>query len=254
MYPISLGASSPTRSTEAASSSSSTYIPPRVLLYYSPSPRAHASHSMQALTTARLSPRAHASHSMQALTTARLSPRAHASHSMQALTTAPSPRAHASHSMQALTTARTLSSPQVLLALAAGAAAVELEESDDETITESALEALRSMFGSSVPPPTRTVVTRWGADKFARGSYSYVHVGASGQDYATLGEPVRAYDCDRRFRARLMTSDCDRRFRARLMTSDCDRRFRARLMTSDCMRIASLIRWASGSTSRASTR
>ena len=210
MYPISLGASSPTRSTEAASSSSSTYIPPRVLLYYSPSPRAHASHSMQALTTARLSPRAHASHSMQALTTA------------------PSPRAHASHSMQALTTARTLSSPQVLLALAAGAAAVELEESDDETITESALEALRSMFGSSVPPPTRTVVTRWGADKFARGSYSYVHVGASGQDYATLGEPVRAYDCDRRFRARLMTSDC--------------------------MRIASLIRWASGSTSRASTR
>jgi lysine-specific histone demethylase 1 len=88
-----------------------------------------------------------------------------------------------------------LASPQVLLALAAGAAAVELEESDDETITESALEALRSMFGSSVPPPTRTVVTRWGADKFARGSYSYVHVGASGQDYATLGEPVRASDC-----------------------------------------------------------
>ena len=121
-----------------------------------------------------------------------------------------------------------LASPQVLLALAAGAAAVELEESDDETITESALEALRSMFGSSVPPPTRTVVTRWGADKFARGSYSYVHVGASGQDYATLGEPVRA--------------------------SDCDRRFRARLMTSDCMLMASLIRWASDSTSRASTR
>ena len=89
----------------------------------------------------------------------------------------------------------TAASPQVLLALAAGAAAVELEESDDETITESALEALRSMFGPSVPPPTRTVVTRWGADKFARGSYSYVHVGASGQDYATLGEPVRASDC-----------------------------------------------------------
>ena len=111
----------------------------------------------------------------------------------------PSPRAladRASHSMHALTTAP--SSPQqVLLALAAGAAAVELEESDDETITETALEALRSMFGSSVPPPTRTVVTRWGADKFARGSYSYVHVGASGQDYATLGEPVRASDCMR---------------------------------------------------------
>ena len=146
MSPISLGASSPTRSTEVASSSSSTCIPPRVLLYYSPSPRALADR---------------------------------ASHSMHALTTAPS------------------SPQQVLLALAAGAAAVELEESDDETISETALEALRSMFGSSVPPPTRTVVTRWGADKFARGSYSYVHVGASGQDYATLGEPVRASDCMR---------------------------------------------------------
>ena len=47
------------------------------------------------------------------------------------------------------------------------------------------------MFGAkAVPDPTRTVVTRWGNDKFARGSYSYVHVGASGQDYATLGEPI----------------------------------------------------------------
>ena len=54
-----------------------------------------------------------------------------------------------------------------------------------------AVDALKSMFGAkAVPDPTRTVVTRWGNDKFARGSYSYVHVGASGQDYATLGEPI----------------------------------------------------------------
>jgi len=78
----------------------------------------------------------------------------------------------------------------VLLALAAGTAAVELEESADEVVTQHAVAALRSMFGEHVPPPTQTIVTRWGADRFARGSYSYVHVGASGQDYATLGEPV----------------------------------------------------------------
>ena len=79
----------------------------------------------------------------------------------------------------------------VLLALAAGAAAAELEVLDDEAVTQQSVEALQSMFGAkTVPQPVRTVVTRWGADKFARGSYSYVHVGASGQDYATLGEPI----------------------------------------------------------------
>jgi hypothetical protein len=79
----------------------------------------------------------------------------------------------------------------VLLALAAGAAAAELEELTDDAVTSQAVAALGSMFGENVVPrPVRTVVTRWGADRFARGSYSYVHVGASGSDYATLGEPV----------------------------------------------------------------
>ena len=79
----------------------------------------------------------------------------------------------------------------VLLALAAGAAAAELEELDDDAVTAQSIEALQSMFGArKVPQPVKTVVTRWGADKFARGSYSYVHVGASGHDYATIGEPV----------------------------------------------------------------
>ena len=79
----------------------------------------------------------------------------------------------------------------VLLALAAGEAAAELEELDDEAVTKQAVDALRSMFGErQVPTPLRTMVTRWGSDKFARGSYSYVHVGASGQDYTTLGEPI----------------------------------------------------------------
>ena len=79
----------------------------------------------------------------------------------------------------------------VLLALAAGEAAAELEELDDEAVTKQAVDALRSMFGErQVPTPLRPMVTRWGSDKFARGSYSYVHVGASGQDYTTLGEPI----------------------------------------------------------------
>lgn len=38
--------------------------------------------------------------------------------------------------------------------------------------------------------PKETVVTRWRADPWARGSYSFVAVGASGSDYDLLAAPV----------------------------------------------------------------
>ena len=44
--------------------------------------------------------------------------------------------------------------------------------------------------GVAVPTPLRTVCTRWASDPFAGGSYSYVKVGASGDDYDALAEPV----------------------------------------------------------------
>lgn len=34
------------------------------------------------------------------------------------------------------------------------------------------------------------IVTRWGADEFSYGSYSFVGVGATGADYSTVAEPV----------------------------------------------------------------
>jgi len=77
----------------------------------------------------------------------------------------------------------------VLLALLAGQAAIALEEQDDDEIAEQAMAALRSMFGDA-PEPTKVVVTRWGDDPFAYGSYSFVGVNATGADYTTLAEPV----------------------------------------------------------------
>jgi len=38
--------------------------------------------------------------------------------------------------------------------------------------------------------PKETVVSRWRADPWARGSYSFVAVGASGSDYDLLAAPV----------------------------------------------------------------
>ena len=71
----------------------------------------------------------------------------------------------------------------------AATATKSLEELEDDEVTERALEALRQMFGQ-VPQPTRVIVTRWGADEFSYGSYSFVGVGATGADYSTVAEPV----------------------------------------------------------------
>jgi lysine-specific histone demethylase 1 len=42
----------------------------------------------------------------------------------------------------------------------------------------------------SCPQPRDTLVTRWKNDPWARGSYSFVAVGASGNDYDLLSAPV----------------------------------------------------------------
>lgn len=43
------------------------------------------------------------------------------------------------------------------------------------------------MFGSSVPDPLASQITRWRKDAFAHGSYSFVPVGASPSLRRTLG-------------------------------------------------------------------
>lgn len=81
--------------------------------------------------------------------------------------------------------------PPALFAIAAGDAAVRLEELSDGEASEQALCALRSIFGAStVPPPVSVHVTRWRSDRFARGSYSYVKTGSRGGDYSAAGQPV----------------------------------------------------------------
>lgn len=42
----------------------------------------------------------------------------------------------------------------------------------------------------SSPQPKETVVTRWRADPWARGSYSYVAAGSSGNDYDLMAQPI----------------------------------------------------------------
>jgi lysine-specific histone demethylase 1 len=79
----------------------------------------------------------------------------------------------------------------VLLALVAGEAAAIMENVSDDVIVGRCIAVLKGIFGNtSVPVPKETVVTRWRADPWSRGSYSFVSTGSSGNDYDILATPI----------------------------------------------------------------
>ncbi len=79
----------------------------------------------------------------------------------------------------------------MLIALMAGDAAHEAEITRDSVLVEEVTVQLRKMFsGKSVPYPSEVIVTRWGKDSFARGSYSFVGAQARPDDYDAMAAPV----------------------------------------------------------------
>ncbi len=78
----------------------------------------------------------------------------------------------------------------IAIGFAGGSEARRLEDLDDDEIVELGLEALEAAVSRVLPAPERTVVTRWAADPFARGSYSSLAVGATGADRDALTEPI----------------------------------------------------------------
>lgn len=79
----------------------------------------------------------------------------------------------------------------VLIALMAGEAAHEAERTPDAFLVEECLHQLRNVFGpQNVPPPVESIVTRWGSDRFARGTYSFVAAEARANDYDTIAAPI----------------------------------------------------------------
>ncbi|PON51978.1 Histone lysine-specific demethylase [Parasponia andersonii] len=85
---------------------------------------------------------------------------------------------------------KTVGAP-VLIALVVGKAAIDGQNMSSSEHVKHAVIVLRKLFGEeSVPDPVASVVTDWGRDPFSYGAYSYVAVGASGEDYDILGRPV----------------------------------------------------------------
>ncbi|TDZ26930.1 Vacuolar protein sorting-associated protein 33A [Colletotrichum orbiculare MAFF 240422] len=77
-----------------------------------------------------------------------------------------------------------------LVALMAGDAGFDTEHNKNDDLIAEATKVLRSVFGSKVPYPTEAVVTRWAADKFARGSYSSAGPDMLPDDYDTMSRPI----------------------------------------------------------------
>ena len=80
----------------------------------------------------------------------------------------------------------------VLSAANTGSFARALETKTDDEAAQDMLAVLRGMYGASVPDPVDYSVTRWGSDPYSMGSYSYLPVGASVQDYINLSVPVQS--------------------------------------------------------------
>ena len=78
----------------------------------------------------------------------------------------------------------------VLMWLHAGSAARRAEAKTDRELVAGAMTALRQMFGDVVEPEAWRA-TRWNADPFALGSYSYLPPGATRRHRIALGAPVR---------------------------------------------------------------
>jgi monoamine oxidase len=78
----------------------------------------------------------------------------------------------------------------VLLGFNAADRGREIEAWSDERVVQSAMQTLQTIFGSKVPQPLGYQITRWAADPFARGSYSFNAVGSTPRMRNVLAEPL----------------------------------------------------------------
>ncbi|KAI4148376.1 MAG: hypothetical protein LQ340_005112 [Diploschistes diacapsis] len=77
----------------------------------------------------------------------------------------------------------------VLISLMAGDAAFQAESLSDGQIVWEVTQQLANMYkNKAVPLPSEAIVTRWGRDKFAYGTYSYVGPEARAEDYDCMAQ------------------------------------------------------------------
>ncbi len=78
----------------------------------------------------------------------------------------------------------------ILVGFNAGRYSRKLEELSEAETIAAAMQVLRTIYGKAVPDPVAALVTRWQADPFAQGAYSYLAKHSSPEDYEALAQPV----------------------------------------------------------------
>jgi monoamine oxidase len=78
----------------------------------------------------------------------------------------------------------------LLLGFNAGSYGRATEAMGDRALIAAAMSTLRTIYGPRIPAPLGFLRTRWGRDPFARGSYSFVAVGAGPESHAALAAPL----------------------------------------------------------------
>ncbi|MCJ0902601.1 FAD-dependent oxidoreductase [Rhodococcus sp. ARC_M6] len=78
----------------------------------------------------------------------------------------------------------------VIAVLRGGSVARRIESLDDTATVAEGMRALRVMYGERVPEPSDYQVTRWSADPYARGSYSYPGLESTPDDRAIVAAPI----------------------------------------------------------------
>lgn len=78
----------------------------------------------------------------------------------------------------------------ILLMFNAGAYGTAIEALSDAQVVAAAMTTLRTIFGDDIPDPEAWLITRWGRDPFAYGSYSHYAPGATPDDVEALAEAV----------------------------------------------------------------
>ncbi len=77
-----------------------------------------------------------------------------------------------------------------LLGFTSGTRARDIERMSDDVVRTIIFSRLRASRPQGLPELLELRVSRWGADAWAQGSYSYLGLGATADDRVTLGEPV----------------------------------------------------------------
>ena len=81
---------------------------------------------------------------------------------------------------------RTFSDINCLVGICMGDAGARVDSMTDAQAKDAVAKSVRTMFGAKATAPTAVVCSRWNADPFALGAYSFTAAGASADDFAQL--------------------------------------------------------------------